>query len=182
MLPKLHQFYESKFQLWFEAGSAFNRSQILTSRHGIERAAFSFGASYHIICDTLPREANHEMRSIAPQKILTFLLCTSIFYQYKFSGTEPSNFCVRCVELFMRLVLSWCCQTWQFHGKFSPPWMRVCWLKCNSRESKHQTGRIGSCKDLSDCSLSHKKWKLFSIVCQELGKLYQLSLTIGTRV
>jgi hypothetical protein len=60
--------------------------------------------------------------------------------------------------------------------------MRISCLKCNSIGSKHQTGRIGSCQDLSDCSLSHKKWKLFSIVCQELGKLCQLSLTIGTRV
>jgi hypothetical protein len=84
---------------------AFNRSQNLTSRPGIERAAFFFGASYHIICDTLPREANHEMRAIAPQKILAFLLGTLIFYPYKFSGTEPSNFCVRGVELLIRLVL-----------------------------------------------------------------------------
>ena len=67
---------------------------------------FSFWASYHIICDSLPREANHEMRSIAPQKILAFLLGTLIFYPYKFSGTEPSNFCVRGVELLIRLVLS----------------------------------------------------------------------------
>ncbi len=42
--------------------------------------------------------------------------------------------------------------------------------------------RIGSCKDLSDCSRSHKKWKLFSVFCQELGKLCQLSLTILTYV
>jgi hypothetical protein len=46
------------------------------------------------------------MRAIAPQKILAFLLGTSIFYPYKFSGTEPSNFCVRGVELLIRLVLS----------------------------------------------------------------------------
>lgn len=105
------QFYESKFEFWFEAASAFNRSQILTSRPRIERAAFSLGVSYHIICDTLPREANHEMRAIAPQKILAFLLGTSIFYPYKFSGTEPSNFCDRGVELLIRLVLSLCCQT-----------------------------------------------------------------------
>ena len=120
--------------------------------------------------------------SIAPQKILAFLLGTLSFYPYKFSGTEPSNFCVRGVELLFRLVLHSGCQTWQLHGKFSPFWMRICCLKCNSIGSKHQTGRIGSCKDLSDCSLSHQKWKLFSIVCQELGKLCQLSLTIGTRV
>ena len=100
------QFYESKFEFSFEAASAFNRSQNLTSRPGIERAAFSFGVSYHIICDTLPREANREMRAIAPQKILAFLLGTLIFYLYKFSGTEPSNFCVRGVELLIRLVLS----------------------------------------------------------------------------
>jgi uncharacterized membrane protein len=46
------------------------------------------------------------MRSIAPQKILAFLLGTLIFYPYKFSGTEPSNFYVRPVELLIRLVLS----------------------------------------------------------------------------
>jgi len=46
------------------------------------------------------------MRAIAPQKILTFLLGTLIFYPYKFSGTEPFNFCVRGVELLIRLVLS----------------------------------------------------------------------------
>ena len=53
----------------------------------------------------LAPEANHEMRAIAPQKILAFLLGTLIFYPYKFSGTEPSNFCVRGVELLIRLVL-----------------------------------------------------------------------------
>ena len=46
--------------------------------------------------------------SIAPQKIRAFLLGTLIFYPYKFSGTEPSNFCVRGVELLIRLVLSLC--------------------------------------------------------------------------
>ena len=45
------------------------------------------------------------MRAIAPQKILAFLLGTLIFYPYKFSGTEPSNFCVRGIELLIRLVL-----------------------------------------------------------------------------
>ncbi len=54
------------------------------------------------------------MRAIAPQKILAFLLGTLIFYPYKFSGTEPSNFCVRGVELLIRLVLSRCCQTFVF--------------------------------------------------------------------
>ena len=50
-----------------------------------------------------------------------------------------------------------------------------------SRESEYQTVRIGSsCKDLPDCSRSNKKWKLFSVFCQELGKLCQLSLTILT--
>jgi hypothetical protein len=46
------------------------------------------------------------MRAIAPQKILAFLLGTLSFYPYKFSGTAPSNFCVRGVELLIRLVLS----------------------------------------------------------------------------
>ncbi|MEG3897917.1 MULTISPECIES: hypothetical protein [unclassified Microcoleus] len=68
--------------------------------------AFSLAASYRIICDTLLLEANPEMRSIAPSKILAFLLATSIFYPYKFSGTEPSNFCVRGVEVLIRLLLS----------------------------------------------------------------------------
>ena len=165
-----------------EVASAFNRSQTLTSRPRIERVAFSFAASYRIICDTLPREVNPEMRSIAPQEILAFLLGTSIFYPYRFSGTEPSNFSVRGVELLIRLLLSRCCHTSQLHGKFSPPWMRVCWIKCSSRGSEYQTVRIGSCKDPSDCSRSHKKWKLFSVFCQELGKLCQLSLTILTHV
>ena len=45
------------------------------------------------------------MRAIAPQKILAFLLGTLSFYPYKFSGTEPSNFCDRGVELLIRLAL-----------------------------------------------------------------------------
>lgn len=56
-------------------------------------------------------------------------------------------------------------------GGFSPPWMPGSSIECNNLGSKYQTVRIGSCKDLPDCSLSHKKWKLFSIICQELGKL-----------
>ncbi|MEG4024845.1 hypothetical protein QT996_18885 [Microcoleus sp. S13C4] len=54
----------------------------------------------------MPREANHEMRSIALPKILAFLLGTSSFYPYKFSGTEPSNFCIGGVELLIRLALT----------------------------------------------------------------------------
>ncbi|MEG4582293.1 hypothetical protein QUA71_22145 [Microcoleus sp. MON1_C5] len=53
----------------------------------------------------MPRETNHELRSIALPKILAFLLGTSSFYPYKFSRTEPSNFCIRGVELLIRLAL-----------------------------------------------------------------------------
>ncbi|MEG5213422.1 hypothetical protein QUB67_31105 [Microcoleus sp. ARI1-A1] len=63
-----------------EVASAFNRSHTLTSQPRIERAVFSLTASYRSICDTLARAANPEMRSIAPQKILAFLLATSTFY------------------------------------------------------------------------------------------------------
>jgi hypothetical protein len=162
-----------------EVASAFTRSLTLTSQPRIERAAFS------CLCELTHRLRYLTQKSkpgdaIAPQKILAFLLGTSIFYPYKFSGTEPSNFSVMGVLLLICLLLSRCRQTSQLHGKFSPPWMRVCCLKCNSRESKHQTVRIGSCKDPYDCSRSHKKWKLFSVFCQELGKLCQLSLTIRT--
>jgi hypothetical protein len=55
----------------------------------------------------LPKEANHELRSIALPKILAFLLGTSSLYPYKFSGTEPSNFCILGVELLIRLALLW---------------------------------------------------------------------------
>ncbi|MEG4530732.1 hypothetical protein [Microcoleus sp. D2_18a_D3] len=54
----------------------------------------------------MPREANHEVRSIALPKILAFLLGTSSFYPYKFSCTEPSNFCIGGVELLIRLAFT----------------------------------------------------------------------------
>ncbi|MEG4446964.1 hypothetical protein QUB47_34755 [Microcoleus sp. AT9_B5] len=55
----------------------------------------------------MPAEANHEARSIALPKILAFLLGTSSFYPYKFSCTEPSNFCIRGVELLIGLASLW---------------------------------------------------------------------------
>ncbi|MEG4817333.1 hypothetical protein [Microcoleus sp. K5-D4] len=54
----------------------------------------------------MPTEANHEVRSIALPKILAFLLGTSSFYPYKFSCTEPSNFCIRGVELLICLAFT----------------------------------------------------------------------------
>ncbi|MEG4105923.1 hypothetical protein [Microcoleus sp. S13_C5] len=53
-------------------------------------------------------KANHEVRSIALPKILAFLLGTSSYYPYKFSCTEPSNFCIRGVELLMPCFHSGC--------------------------------------------------------------------------
>ncbi|MEG3836730.1 hypothetical protein QUA46_05030 [Microcoleus sp. MON2_D6] len=54
----------------------------------------------------MPTEANHEVRSIALPKILAFLLGTSSFYPYKFSRTEPSNFCIGGIELLIRLAFT----------------------------------------------------------------------------
>ncbi|MEG4348123.1 hypothetical protein QUA70_20725 [Microcoleus sp. LAD1_D5] len=54
----------------------------------------------------MPPEANHEVRSIALPKILAFSPGTSSFYPYKFSGTAPSNFCIRGVELLIRLAFT----------------------------------------------------------------------------
>ncbi|MCC3405378.1 MAG: hypothetical protein JGK17_07225 [Microcoleus sp. PH2017_10_PVI_O_A] len=164
-----------------EVASAFTRSHTLTSQPRIERAAFScLGELTHYLRYLAQNRKPGD--AIAPQKILAFLLGTSMFYPYKFSGTEPSNFYVMGVQILICLLLYSGRQTSQLHGKFSPPWMRFCCVKFNSRESKHHTVRIGSCKDPYDCSRSHKKWKLFSVFCQEPRKLCQLSLTILTHV
>lgn len=180
--PKLHQFYESKFELWFAPVSAFNLSQTLTSRPGIEYAAFfpeRVTTSSAIPC---PKKQTMKCERSHLKKYWLFYSVLRSFTRTSFMARNPLAFAIEVSNFWV----AWCfhsgCQTWQLHGKFSPPWMPVCCLKCNSRGLKHQTGRIGSCKDLPDCSLSHKKWKLFSIVCQELGKLCQLSLTILTHV
>jgi len=52
-------FDESNFDFWLkEAASTFNLSHIFNVATYIEGAAFSFTASYRLICDTLPRKTN----------------------------------------------------------------------------------------------------------------------------
>ena len=127
------------------------------------------------------RDRSHLNKYWLLYSVLRLFTCKS------FPARWPSNFYVQGVEFLIRLLLSLCCfhcgcQTSQLHSEFSLPGMRICCLKQIQQRVEAPNGRIGSCKDLPDCSLSHKKWKLFSVFCQELGKLCQLSLTILTDV
>lgn len=130
------------------------------------------------ICGFLPRELYPKTRTIAPLQLLPFLLAAWIFYRCKLSCAEPGNFRLEGVELLVRLLWNGAAEHLSCARSFRRFYSQSAALTATLLDRSTCAIGIGYCKDLSDCSLSYKKWKFFSIVCQEFRKLCQFSLAI----